>query len=93
MGAEVHSLDDRLQGAMPPKAVALILAYDDRWAMRLQPNANKFEYTPLWLTYYRAFHRLGVPVDVVPPDADLSPYALAVAPMLHLVSDECAPVR
>jgi len=90
MGAEVHSLDDRLQGAIPPKAVALLLAYDDRWAMRLQPNANKFEYTPLWLTYYRAFHRLGVPVDVVPPDADLSPYALAVAPMLHVVSDECA---
>jgi beta-galactosidase len=90
MGAEVRALGDRLLGALPPKAVAIVLAYDDRWAMRLQPNAAGFEYTPLWLTYYRAFHRLGVPVDVVPPDADLSPYALVVAPMLHVVSEAYA---
>lgn len=90
MGTEVRALGNRLQGAMPPKVVAIILAYDDRWALRLQPNARGLDYNALWLTYYRALHRLGVPVDVVPPDADLSRYALVAAPMLHVVSDEYA---
>ena len=87
MGAEVRTLDDRLEGAMPPKAVAIILSYDDRWTLRLQPNAPGMSYDTLWLTYYRALHKLGVPIDVVPPDADLSRYALVVAPMLHVVSE------
>ena len=87
MGAEVRRLQDGLQDAMPPKAAAIILSYDDRWALRLQPNAYGLSYNELWLTYYRALHKLGVPLDVVPPDADLSRYALVVAPTLHVVSD------
>lgn len=90
MGQEVARLGDRLVGARSPKAVAMLLSYDDSFAFRLQPNAEGFSYPELFLGYYRAFHRLGIPVDVVSPSADLTPYRLVVAPTLHVLHEAWA---
>ncbi len=90
MGRELQRLGDRLVGATTPKAVAMLLSYDDAFAFRLQPNAPGFDYQELFLSIYRALHRLGLAVDVVPPDADLTPYRLVVAPTLHVLPDAWA---
>jgi beta-galactosidase len=86
MGQEVALIGDKLLGAMPPKVVAILMSYDDIHSLRLQPGAQGLSYNEIVGTYYRALHRLGVPVDIVPPDADLAPYRLVVAPILHLVT-------
>ncbi|MCE5259832.1 MAG: beta-galactosidase trimerization domain-containing protein, partial [Chloroflexi bacterium] len=83
-------IGDRLSGAMPPKAAAMILSYGDIYALRLQPGAQGLSYNELFGSYFRTLHRLGIPVDIVPPEADLSPYRLVVAPVLHLVKQAWA---
>ncbi|MHB9033002.1 MAG: beta-galactosidase [Anaerolineae bacterium] len=90
MGREIARIGDSLTGMMPPKHVALILSYDDIRTLRLQPGAQGLSYNEVFTSYYCAFHRLGMAVDIVPPDADLTPYRLVVAPVLHLVKQTWA---
>lgn len=90
MGQEVARIGDKWAGAMPPKAVAILMSYDDIHSLRLQPGAQGLSYNEIIGSYYRALHRLGVPVDIIPPDADLSPYRLVLAPILHLVTQDLA---
>jgi len=85
MGGEIARIGDQLVGAASPKAVAMLFSYDDSFAFRLQPNAREFSYSELFSNYYRAFHQLGLPVDVVSPEADLSGYRVVAAPTLHVL--------
>ena len=87
IGQELRRLGDRLAGATTPKAVAMLLSYDDAFAFRLQPNAEGLVYKELFSSYYKAFHTLGVPVDVVSPEANLNPYQLVIAPTLHVLPE------
>ena len=70
--------------------VALLHDYHDWWAISSQPHAPDFDYWEHLRAYYRALRARGVQVDVVHPEADLDGYALAVAPTLHLMSEERA---
>ncbi len=90
MGQEVGRVGERLAGTSTPKAVALLLSYDDSWALRLQPNAEGLSYSEVFRGYYRAFHQMNVPVDVVSPEADLGAYKLVVAPVLHVLPEAWA---
>jgi len=90
MGQELARVGEKLEGAMPPKAAAIIMSYDDIRTLRLQPGARGLAYNDIISSYFRALHQLGIPVDIVPPNADLSLYKLVVAPILHLVTQEWA---
>jgi multiple sugar transport system substrate-binding protein len=53
--------------------VALVFDYASDWAWEIQPQGQSFQY--FWLVFhiYRGLRRLGLNVDIVPPDgADLS---------------------
>ncbi len=69
--------------------VALIYDWENRWAiddaqaLRNGPGQKGYEET--CKAHYRAFWRLGVPVDVINEDCDFSGYRLVVAPMLYMV--------
>lgn len=71
--------------ATEPARVALVLDYPSLWMAQIQPQgADMAGFGPL-LRYYGALRRLGLDVDVVAPDADLSAYALVLLPgLLHL---------
>jgi beta-galactosidase len=86
MGQEIARIGDIWAGAMPPKVVAILMSYDDIHALRLQPGAQGLSYNEIIGDYYRALHQLGVSVDIIPPDADLAPYRVVIAPILHLVT-------
>jgi beta-galactosidase len=92
--AEVRQVGQALQrlqevaGSSVPAEVAIVFDWENRWALEeasgLRLEAEKgYEHTckahhdPLW--------RLGVPVDVVNEEADLSGYRLVIAPMLYMV--------
>lgn len=80
--------------AMPSEAgtgkaeVALVFDYASDWAWTIQPQGRSFNY--FWLVFhlYKGLRRLGLNVDIVPPDvADLSAYKLVLAPGLFTLSD------
>jgi len=64
--------------------VALLHEYDDLWALQLQPHRKDFSYQRHLFVYYRALQRLGIQVDIVPQDADLSRYKLVIAPTIFV---------
>ena len=70
--------------------VALVFRYDDLWAGQVQPHAQGWRDWAPWATVYMALRALGLDVDVVPGDRDLSGYAFVVAPSLTLADDALA---
>lgn len=64
--------------------VALLVDYDDLWALEIQPQRQGFHYLRHLYVFYEALQRMGVAVDLVPYDADLSRYRLVLAPTVHL---------
>lgn len=81
---------DALTAAAPQARVALLFNYADLWSLQLQPHTKDFTYLRLLFVYYRALLRLGIPVAVVGPRADLSQYKLVLAPTAHVVDEALA---
>lgn len=84
--SELADLEDFTRAPFRAQA-ALLMSYDDLWALELQPHNRLFSLQRHLFVYYRAFQRLGVQVDIVSPEASLEGYRLLVAPTLYL-SDE-----
>lgn len=67
--------------------VALVFDYASAWAWETQPQGRDFDYFRLVFHIYRALRRLGLSIDILPPDsADLAPYGLVLAPGLATLS-------
>jgi beta-galactosidase len=78
-------------GAEPLRPqVAILMDYDDLWALQLQPHRKGFGLLRHLFVYYRALMRLGVQVDIVHPQVDLKGYRLVIAPTLHLADRRLA---
>ncbi|UWQ18785.1 beta-galactosidase [Jannaschia sp. M317] len=68
--------------------VALIFDYASQWAWEAQPQGADFDYFGLCLDLYRSLRRLGLSVDILPPDTgDLSGYGLVLVPGLLTIPD------
>ncbi len=68
--------------------VALILSFESDWITRIQPQGRGYRAVGLVFEAYSALRALGIDVDILPPDADLSGYRLVVAPaLLHIDPD------
>ncbi|CAM3959335.1 beta-galactosidase [Deinococcus marmoris] len=70
--------------------IALLHDYESLWLYDQQKHSASLSYWTQTLTYYMALRGLGVDVDVIHADADLSGYAVIVAPAITLVSKERA---
>ena len=79
-------------GTVVKSRAALLFDWDNRWAIwdvkALGQKTKKYEETcrDIW----KVFLRLGVDMDVVGSDEDLSRYDVVVAPMLYLLQPETA---
>ncbi len=87
MGAEIKRVGQQILGSTFKPAVAMLQSYDSRFAFQVQPNNPRFSYYTHFLSLYRSLHRRNVLVDVVSPGADLSGYALVLAPAFHVVTE------
>lgn len=68
--------------------VALVFDYASAWAWQTQPQGRDFDYFRLAFAFYRGLRRLGLNVDILPPDvADLSAYRLVLAPGVATLSE------
>lgn len=82
---ELAGLPD-VQSAQAP--VALVFDYASAWAWQTQPQGRDFDYFRLVFSFYRGLRRLGLSVDVLPPDTgSLAGYRLVLAPGIATLSD------
>jgi beta-galactosidase len=88
IGGEIKKVGERLLGAQPRPSVAVMLCYDTRFAFQIQPQNPRFSYPRHVQQVYRALHEDQLPIDIVSPEQDLSPYRLVAAPALHIVSEK-----
>ncbi|HQY30326.1 MAG TPA: beta-galactosidase [Thermomicrobiales bacterium] len=70
--------------------VVLLHDYESGWVANEQRHTQAWSYWKQMMLFYSTLRRLGVDVDIRHPDADLSAYAVIVAPCLHIVTPERA---
>ena len=66
-----------------PGQAAIVFDYESAWAWQTQPQGRDFDYFRLVFDVYRGLRRLGIDVDLLPPDtADLAGYRMVLVPGL-----------
>jgi len=90
MGETLQRMGTEIDGSHSPAAAALLLSYDSRFALQNQPQNPGFSYEALFASYYRALWKRHIPVDIIPPSADLSSYRLVIAPALYILDEATA---
>lgn len=67
--------------------VAVLFDWENWWAIDFAagPRVEKKDYPATCVAHHRVFLELGVPVDIVGEDSDLSKYRLIIAPMMYMV--------
>ncbi len=76
-----------IYGSEVKAETALIFDTENRWAINgtAGPRNCGIHYEDTVRAHYRALWRLGVPVDVIDEECDISGYKLVIAPMLYLL--------
>ncbi len=87
LGAELRALGDSVLGTRLPARIALVFSWPNWWNVEYTPGpSSALSYVEEVQRYYRPLWDRNIAVDVVPPDRDLSGYALVIAPLLNMVS-------
>lgn len=77
---------DRVADARTRQApVALMVDYPGIWSTAIQPQGRDFRPLEIMLAFYTAARRLGLDVDVVGPQSDLSGYRVLLLPHLPIL--------
>lgn len=67
---------------------ALVFDYASAWAWETQPQGRDFSYFRLVFEAYKTLRKLGLNIDILPPDSvDLSAYKLVLAPGVATLSE------
>jgi len=86
LGRELESLGTQTLGGRVFAQAAILFDWDNWWAVEYSSGPTiDLKYVPQCKAYFQALHALGIPTDVVSPDADLSPYKLIFAPVLYMI--------
>ena len=91
LAAELGAIDLPPPGPAP---VAMIVDTEAEWLSAIELQGRGYDYTAVLHAWYGVVRRLGLDVDFVAPGADLSGYALVLAPALAMPdSDVVAQLR
>ncbi|MEU6143858.1 beta-galactosidase [Streptomyces sp. NPDC047081] len=91
LGGELAALGDATLGARTPARTALLFDWDSWWALEISDGPSRLvKYQDVVHAYYRAAREAGADVDVIPQTADLTPYDVVLAPVLHMVKGDLA---
>jgi beta-galactosidase len=95
LGADLQRLGTRTLGGRVSARVALLWDWENWWDLRFSSGPSKdLDYVAECRAYYRALYELGVQVEIVSPDADLSRFDLIIAPVLMMVrADDAARIE
>lgn len=84
---EMNGLNAELDGTTIRHQVAILNSYEQNWALQIQPQVDGLGWWDQVRRYHYSLKRLGVGVDVVPLDTDLSRYRLVIAPSWYIVTE------
>ncbi|MCM1174939.1 MAG: beta-galactosidase [Blautia sp.] len=86
LGAELDKIGSLTLGARTDAKAAIVFDWDNWWATGYSAGPSvSLRYCDEILQYYKAFHNLNIPVDIIGVEDDLSPYKLVAAPLLYMV--------
>lgn len=68
VGKVAREISDLLSGSSGESPVAIVFDYTSAWAWGTQPQGKDFDYFRLVFDMYRGLRRLGLSVDILPPD-------------------------
>lgn len=79
-------------GSHTVSKVAIVYDWENWWATNHYEGYSniKRDYKAFCFKHYKALHELGINVDLVSPEADLTRYELVVAPQLYMVKETWA---
>ncbi|MFC3121343.1 beta-galactosidase [Agaribacter flavus] len=66
-------------------SVAMIMSTSNQWVTEIERQGDSFDHQLVEFEYYSALRQLGIDVDFVSPNADLSSYKLVVVPCMPIV--------
>jgi beta-galactosidase len=84
---EARRLSPLLDGTGVVNNVAMLFSHEQLNALKIQPQADGFDYLANFKQIHRAFLRLGIGTDVINWTADIDQYRLVVAPFLFLENE------
>lgn len=87
IGQEMKELNKTYGKLLPKSRVAIIKSFDAEWSHSIHRHVENFQYDNYELEFYRAFYKMGIPVDFVQPSEKLDNYDLVIAPALIMVKD------
>ena len=89
LGAELKKIGEDVIGSINQPKAALIFDWEIWWAVEgcAGPSVD-LKYTEEIMHYYRAFHALNIPVDIVSAETDFSQYKLVVAPLCYMIKGD-----
>ncbi len=86
LGAELQRLGDTLLDSWIEAKVAIMFDWDNWWAVEFSSGPSRdLRYVEQIEKYYNALYKMNIPVDIIPPDGDISKYAIVIAPVLYMV--------
>ncbi len=90
IGSDFERAAPALKGTKPSAQVALLVSYDSRWAIDLQPHNKNYDQLDVLLDYYRPLRNQQLTVDIVSADSSLDDYKLVFAPSLNVIAPDLA---
>jgi len=88
---ELHKLSPKIEGSYAKADVAIALSYCDRWAFKIQPNSEAFNYVDHLMKYYKALAKHCINIDFVNLYSDdISQYKLLIVPTAYIITKESA---
>ncbi|KQP56010.1 beta-galactosidase [Agreia sp. Leaf283] len=88
LGADLKVLPQMGTGSRA--RVGIVFDWDCLWAVEGPAMPVTLDYHAIVQRWHAALHRQHIGVDIVSARSDLSSYALVIAPLLYLVTDESA---
>jgi beta-galactosidase len=79
-----------VRGGRTKAEIALIVDWENYWAVELDRHPAPLDYGDTVRHYYRALFEPDLAIDIIQPETDLANYKLVIAPALYLVRDGVA---
>lgn len=88
LGKELGIVGDRLLGAGTKAEAAIMVDWDNWWAIEYSAGPSReLRYLDELGRYYNALRGMNIDVDIIPPEGELSSYKLVIAPVLYMVKE------
>ena len=90
VGRELSKIGEIIAGSQVRAQVAIMQSYDTRFAFQVQPINPRFSYEAHFQDWYRGFHRLSIPVDIISEKDPLTEYKVVLVPAMYVLTTETA---